>query len=75
MEDMSCCNLSNLQNYHCWMDQGDSNWFLGVPVILIIFFNIFFLTKVLIILRSKLRYYLKQEILFAGSASSRSTLE
>ena len=45
-----------LQNYHCWMDQGDSNWFLGVPVILTIVLNVYFLTRVLIIQRAKLKY-------------------
>ena len=38
------------------MDLGDSNWFLGVPVIIIIVLNIVFLTKVLIIQRAKLRW-------------------
>ena len=37
------------------MDLGDSNWFLGVPVIIIIILNIVFLSKVLIIQRAKLR--------------------
>ena len=36
------------------MDLGDSNWFLGVPVIIIIILNIVFLSKVLIIQRAKL---------------------
>ena len=36
------------------MDLGDSNWFLGVPVIIIIILNILFLSKVLIIQRAKL---------------------
>ena len=48
--------LQHLQNYHCWMDQGDSNWFLGVPVILTIVLNVYFLTRVLIIQRAKLKY-------------------
>ena len=42
------------ENDHCWMDIGASNWFLGVPVIIVIFFNIIFLANVILILRSKL---------------------
>ena len=38
----------------CWMDIGDSNWFLGVPVIIVILLNIIFLANVIYILRSKL---------------------
>ena len=37
------------------MDQGDSNWFLGIPVIIIIILNIYFLARVLIIQRAKLK--------------------
>ena len=38
----------------CWMDMGDSNWFLGVPDIIVILLNIIFLANVIYILRSKL---------------------
>ena len=43
------------ENKNCWMDTGNSNWILGVPVILVILINIIILVNVLIILRSKLR--------------------
>ena len=36
------------------MDIGESNWFLGIPVIIVILLNIIFLSNVVYILRSKL---------------------
>ena len=41
------------ENENCWMDMGDSNWFLGIPVIIVIIFNII-LINVIHILLSKL---------------------
>ena len=43
------------------MDTGHSNWFLGVPVVVIILLNIIFLSRVLLILRAKLRRSLSLE--------------
>ena len=45
----------NHENQNCWMDTGNSNWFLGVPVILVIIINFIIMINVLTILRSKLR--------------------
>ena len=42
------------ENDYCWMDMGDSNWFLGVPVSIIIVINVIILGKVIYIVRSKL---------------------
>ena len=42
------------ENVHCWMDVGESNWFLGVPVIIVIVLNIIFLSNVMHTLRAKL---------------------
>ena len=43
------------EDFHCWMDMGDSNWFIAVPVILVILLNIIFLFNVIRIIRGKLR--------------------
>ena len=42
------------ENFHCWMDMGDSNWFIAIPVIIVIILNIIFLYNVIHILRGKL---------------------
>ena len=42
------------ENFHCWMDMGDSNWFIAIPVIIVIILNIIFLSNVIHILRRKL---------------------
>ena len=44
------------ENQLCWMDQGTSMVFLAVPVIIVILINIFFLCKVIHILRTKLLF-------------------
>jgi calcitonin receptor-like len=41
------------ENSHCWMDMGNSNWILGVPVLLVMILNIVFLSHVILLLRSK----------------------
>ena len=43
------------ENNHCWMDVGDSNWFLGIPVLIVILLNIIFMVNIIYILRSKLK--------------------
>jgi calcitonin receptor-like len=42
------------ENLYCWMDLGDSNWFIGIPVIIVIVLNVIFLSNVIHILRVKL---------------------
>ena len=42
------------ENENCWMEMGDSNWLLGIPVIIVIIFNIVILINVIHILLSKL---------------------
>ena len=42
------------ENESCWMDTGSSQWFLGVPVIIIILSNIAILSNVIFILKGKL---------------------
>ena len=44
-----------LEDQNCWMDTGQSNWILGVPVLLVILMNIIILIDVIRILRSKLK--------------------
>ena len=44
------------ENQLCWMDQGQSILFLGIPVIIVIFINIYFLCSVILILRRKLNF-------------------
>ena len=44
------------ENQLCWMDQGQSILFLGIPVIIIIIINIYFLCSVILILRRKLNF-------------------
>ena len=43
------------EDQNCWMDTGQSNWILGVPVILVILINIIILIDVIRILKSKLK--------------------
>ena len=43
------------ENFHCWMDNGDSNWFIAIPVMIVILLNVIFLFNVIRILRVKLR--------------------
>lgn len=45
------------ENSHCWMDMGDSNWILGVPVMLVMVLNILFLSHVIYLIRSKMRAF------------------
>ena len=40
------------ENQFCWMDQGNSVYFLAVPSILTILINIFFLVSVVKVIRS-----------------------
>ena len=40
------------ENKFCWMDQGNSVYFLAVPSILTILINIFFLVSVVKVIRS-----------------------
>jgi len=61
------------ENYHCWMDQGDSNWFLGIPVIIIIILNIYFLARVLIIQRAKLNDYTVSQDTFGSEVTAKQT--
>jgi len=44
------------ENQFCWMDQGNSVYFLAVPSILTILINIFFLVSVVKVIRSKLHF-------------------
>ena len=44
----------DLRTELCWSDFGDTNWFLAVPVIIIILLNIVFLSNVIRMLKSKL---------------------
>ena len=44
------------ENQLCWMDQGQSILILGIPVIIVIFINIYFLCSVILILRRKLNF-------------------
>ena len=41
------------ENKFCWMDQGNSVYFLAVPSILTILINIFFLVSVVKVIRSR----------------------
>ena len=41
------------EDIHCWMDLGESNWFLGITVVLILILNFGFLINVIRILRTK----------------------
>ena len=43
------------ENNNCWIESGNSNLFLGVPVIIVILLNIVLLVNVLLILKAKLR--------------------
>ena len=43
------------EDENCWMDSGQSNWIIGVPVLLVILINIIILIYVIRILRSKLK--------------------
>ena len=45
----------NFQNSDCWVDMGESSWFVGVPVVMIMLVNIAMLINVIVVLRSKLR--------------------
>ena len=44
------------ENELCWMDHGQSLIFLALPVISVIFINIFFLTSVILVLRRKFQF-------------------
>ena len=41
------------EDSHCWMDLGESNWFLGIPVVFNLILNIGFLINVIRILKTK----------------------
>ena len=40
-----------LENTECWMKTGHSDWFLALPVLFTIVLNIYFLVRVIMILR------------------------
>ena len=50
---LSACFRVMYENQFCWMDQGNSVYFLAVPVILTILINIFFLVSVVKVIRSR----------------------
>lgn len=45
--------LSEKENVNCWMDTGDSIWFLAVPVILAISFNVLIVINVIRLIKRK----------------------
>ena len=49
---LSACFRMMYENQFCWMDQGNSVYFLAVPSILTILINIFFLVSVVKVIRS-----------------------
>ena len=51
---VALCNVYSfqfLENTECWMKTGHSDWFLALPVLFTIVLNIFFLVRVVMILR------------------------
>ena len=51
---VALCNVYSfqfLENTECWMKTGHSDWFLALPVLFTIVLNIFFLVRVIMILR------------------------
>ena len=51
---IALCNVYSfqfLENTECWMKTGHSDWFLALPVLFTIVLNIFFLVRVVMILR------------------------
>ena len=45
--------LSEKENVNCWMDTEDSIWFLAVPVILAISFNVLIVINVIRLIKRK----------------------
>ena len=43
------------ENSMCWMNIGWSNWILGIPVVFIMFINVIFLCRVMMIIKKKMR--------------------
>ena len=54
---------------NCWMDLGESVWFIGVPVLIIIILNVIIMINVIITIRSKIT---QPPTVFGGRPSSLS---
>ena len=44
-----------LNDNNCWMDLGDSVWFIGVPVVIIMVVNVVMLVNVIIMIKGKIQ--------------------
>ena len=40
---------------NCWMDLGDSAWFIGIPVVIIMIVNLLMLVNVIVMIRAKIQ--------------------
>ena len=58
---LSTCFRVMYENQFCWMDQGNSVYFLAVPSILTILINIFFLVSVVKVIRSHSHFLVSKE--------------
>ena len=45
----------HLKHNNCWMDLGESVWFIGVPVIIIMVVNVIMLVNVIIMIKGKIQ--------------------
>ena len=51
---------------NCWMDLGDSAWFIGIPVVIIMVVNLLMLVNVIVMIRAKIQ----QDCLSGGRRNS-----